>query len=693
MANFGFSLRSTFGFLPKTEKIENNRIQLEEEFEKLNKFRESELLSEFTELDSYINSNDFIEFKKNTLALDFKKTEEYNKEKKYAKLKKHKGIINYFSVLESNDYKQYLTTEESTLLAEYQNLNSVVTSTEHSSKKSELAGNLTEELQKDKDYQKLKKSKKFKTYFSTLNSSQLGVYNELNDSDELNEFIELAELIKSNKLKDFKISLKAELKKEKNKTKELTALKKHADVKNYNKAENKENIQKPGKVIELEEISAYLNSSEYNEKLSSLVYTNTEEYKKQIRYKELKANSKFKNYFKFKKSKLLADFKALDKSIELNKYIELEQYITSNEYKESIEHLKYENSDEFKNEQRLKELNNNEQIKHWIKFKKSKPFVLFLTLKESKLLNEYNELDELINSDKFKEYKTYMLDKEKYNKTEEYTKEQRYSELKNDSEIKWYFKIKDSNKFNENKKWKVTFEDTFSDNKLNNDFWMNSYFWGKMLVNDRYVLAGEKQYYTDNNNINLNGESLKIITKKESAEGKVWHPVHGFSNQKFDYTSGMLSTANSFRQLYGKFEAKIKIGSNSPVYQAFWLKGERKLPQIDIFKFNMDKANRMQMSSMIGDPDNSKDAQVYTSKLNGASFSKDFYIYSVDWTPEKITWKINGIEVYSTNNGIPDQPLYILLSAGIERDPNGQEINSTYEIDWVRCYEKVENPE
>ncbi len=693
MANFGFSLRSTFGLLPKTDKIENDKIHLDEEFEKLNKFKESELLAEYNELDTYINSNEFTEFKKNILSLDYKKTEEYTKEQRYFKLKKDKRIINYFTILESNDNKQYLNTEESNDLQEYLNLNSVISSSEHANKKVELAGSLAEELQKEKDFQKLKKSKIFKTYFTILDSTQLSLHKELTDSDELTEYTELDELIKSGKLKEVKASLKAELKKEKNKNKDLAALKKHPDIKNYNKVEDKDSIEKPAALIELNDLSAYLTSTEYTDKLNSLVYTNTEEYKKETRYKELKANSKFKSYFKFLKSKQLNNYNALNDSKELNSYLELEAYVTANEYKQTIENLRYENSEGFKNEQRLKELNNNEQIKHWDKFKKSKPFALFLTIKDSELLNEYNELNELINSEKFIEYKTYMLDKDKYQKTEEYTKEQRYSELKNDSEIKWYFKIKDSDKFNEIKKWKVTFEDTFSENKLNDELWMNSYFWGKMLINDRYVLAGEKQYYTDNSNINLDGQTLKILTKKESAEGKVWHPMYGFSNQKFDYTSGMLSTAHSFRQLYGKFEAKIKIDSSNPVYQAFWLKGEKILPEIDVFKFNMDKANKMQMSSFVGEPEDAKNAKPSTSKLNGGSFAKDFYIYTVDWRPEKITWKINGVEVYSTDTKIPAEPLYILLSAGIERDPNGQDIQSTYEIDWVRCYEKVGNTE
>lgn len=689
MANFGFSLRSTFGLLPKTDKIENERNQLENEFDKLNMFKESELLAEYQELDNYIDSSEFIDFKKGILELDFKKTDEFAKEQRYIKLSKDKRIVNYFKVHESADYKKFIEVENSEYLIEYQKLNDSTNSSEHSNTKQELAEKLKNEIQQKKNFDKQKKSKSFKTYFSTLNSSELANFNELNNSDELAEYNELEKLINSGQLKKVKASLANELKAEKAKTKQLSSLKKHPDIKAYNKVEDKDSIDKPSVFNEIETLESYLSSDKYQQKLNALVYTNTEEYKKELRYKEQKANTKIKIYFKFAKSKQYAVYNELEGTEELSNYLKLEEYLNSEEYQKNIDAYKFENSQAYADEQKFIELKNNDNIKHWLKYKKAKNFLLFQETENSELLNEYNELNDLTNSDKFKEYKAYMLDKEKFQKTDEYSKEARFNELKNNEEIIWYLKIYNSNKFDELKQWKVTFEDRFNDQNINDQLWMNSFFWGKMLINDRYVIAGDKQYYTDNKNFDLSGDTLKIITKNESTEGRVWHPIHGFSTQEFNYTSGMLSTAHSFRQKYGRFEAKIKIDDKNPVYQAFWLKGEKILPEIDVFKFNMEKANKMFMNSFVGDPNDSKNANKSSSRLNGASFGKDFFIYSVEWSPEVITWKINGMEVYSTSSNIPDEPLYIMLSAGIQRDPNGLNIDSAYEVDWIRCYEKI----
>lgn len=93
----------------------------------------------------------------------------------------------------------------------------------------------------------------------------------------------------------------------------------------------------------------------------------------------------------------------------------------------------------------------------------------------------------------------------------------------------------------------------------------------------------------------------------------------------------------------------------------------------------------MQLSNVWGTNKNER----ATSKLSGSSFTKDFFIYSLDWTPEKITWKINGIELYSITSSIPDEPMYLMLSSGILKDEEPTNLPAAFEVDWVRCYERA----
>lgn len=684
MANLGFSIRSTFGLIPKTDKLEELQNALKTEYEKLQAYIESEELNEYLELKELVNSDSFKTNKNEILSLNFKSTDEFAKEQKFNKLSKDKRITNYFKVLESAEYKSFLQTEDSAELTEYRELKEYLESSEHKQVLTDFTNKLEAEKNKEKEYKTLAKSGDIKKYFKIEQSAQLGLYNELVDSEELKKFEALKAFAASNELKELKTALAEQFSIEKNKKQDLKNLAKHPDLLAYNKLKDKSEAEEPEVLKEYEELKSYLNSSEYQEKLNELTFKNTEEFKKEQEFKRLQKDSKLKRYFKFAASPQLSFFNSFKDSDTLKKYEELKNYIESEEYSNNLHNASYENSEAYKKESRYTELANSSLIKSWEKYQKSKPYLLFKEVENSELLKEYQDLEEFVNSDKFKEFKEYMLDKEKWQKTDDHKKEVRLEELEKSADIKWYFKVKDSDKFNDLLSWKLTFEDDFDSGKIDDQKWMNSFFWGKMLINDRYVMAGDKHYYTDNKNFEFNGTTLKIVTKQEKASGKVWHPLHGFNTTDFNFTSGMLCTAHSFRQQYGRFEAKIKVDANYPVYQAFWLKGEKIVPEVDVFKFNMDKKNRFQMSNIWGQSPKERNSD----KMNGSSLSNDFHIYTLDWTPEKISWKINGYEVYSSTENIPNEPLYLMLSAGIHKESEAQELPSNFEIDWVRCYEK-----
>lgn len=432
------------------------------------------------------------------------------------------------------------------------------------------------------------------------------------------------------------------------------------------------------------ELQEYVNSTEFKNKkaaITSLSYNNSEEYKKEKRQISLQKDKRIKNYFKVLESDKYRRFKTIEESNILKQLNELTQAINTPEFAKAKADPETKESC-VQQEKELKRLKKNPDIVFWTKYQKKGAYKMFMQVAGSSLLEEYNTLCEYVKTDEFKNQKAYLLDKNRFNSSEEAKKEQQFDELKNSANIKWYQATVNSNKFDTLKAWKLTFEDNFDTQSIDESKWMNSFFWGKMLLNDRYVLAGDKQYYTDNKNININQSVLQIITKKEKTSGRVWSPKHGFYNQDFDYTSGMLSTANSFRQQYGRFEAKIKIDAENPVYQAFWLKGENKEPQIDIFKFNIKKSGSMQVSAY-------NKGKAAGSRFGGAALAKDYFIYTIDWTANSITWKINGIEVASTNNAIPQEPLFIMLSAGLLKNADNAPLPSKFEVDWVRCYEKA----
>lgn len=450
-----------------------------------------------------------------------------------------------------------------------------------------------------------------------------------------------------------------------------------AEYNKLNEFKDSETLKKFNKLQE------YVDSAEFKStksKITSLNYADSEYCSKEKQFQALEKDKRVKNYFAVSQSADLKRFEAAANSDALKRLKELAETVNSADFQQAkSDKSNPEKMAECKSlQQEYKSLTKNPEIKFWTKYQNKSAYKMYVETSNSTLIADYEELKAYVNSDEFKTQKEYLLDKNRFSRSEEAKREQEYIAMKNSEEIKWYEATVNSNKFDELKAWNLTFEDDFTDGKVDESKWMNSFFMGKMMLNDRYVLANEKQYFTDNKNVDIKNSVLSIVTKKEKATGKVWDAKLGFMTKDFDYTSGMLSTANSFRQQYGRFEAKIRINSEAPVYQAFWLKGEHKEPEIDIFKYNIKKG-QMQLSAY------NKGAAA-GNKFGGSGLAKDFFIYTVDWDASKITWKINGYEVASTSNNI-NEPLFIMLSAGLNQVADN--LPAAMQIDWVRCYEKA----
>ena len=247
-----------------------------------------------------------------------------------------------------------------------------------------------------------------------------------------------------------------------------------------------------------------------------------------------------------------------------------------------------------------------------------------------------------------------------------------YDKLKKNDDIIWYFKVKDSNKYDVLKHRELTFSDEFEREKLDTKKWLTNYYWGEKLLKDRYSVESDLQAYTEKENFELRNSILKINTKPRKVTGKVWSVANGFSTKEFNYTSGIINSGNSFRQKYGVFTAKIKLGDPTSK-SSFWMLAEKITPHIDICRTSKGKVWLDYFSA--------KGNNVKASL--GSRYSNDFYIYTLEWTSNKLVWKINNTEVFRQTTDVPKEPMYVNLSGGLDKPIKG---TTSMEIDWVRVY-------
>lgn len=205
----------------------------------------------------------------------------------------------------------------------------------------------------------------------------------------------------------------------------------------------------------------------------------------------------------------------------------------------------------------------------------------------------------------------------------------------------------------------------------------------------------ERQNYTDISNNSLirgDGEGnsvLAITAQKEPGDNR-------FSSAKLT-TQGL----RGFR--FGRVEARIKVPEGKGFWPAFWMLGEN-ITQVD-----WPGCGEIDIMEVIGDRTNIVNGTVhFTNSENkpdsngdgfdaGVNLAADYHIYRMDWTPELITFSLDGNEYHQVP--IEDdmkeflRSFYLILNLAVggnwPGDPDETTVfPSSMFVDWVRVYSK-----
>lgn len=421
------------------------------------------------------------------------------------------------------------------------------------------------------------------------------------------------------------------------------------------------------KALEKEVLSdAFLQNKKNIEKQK---YKNSPLYQEEKELKKLQKSKKIKTYFKVKNSSDLTAYNNLKSSDEIKEFTQLQQDVDAGKIQKKSDAEQWN---------RYKQLKDKESLKQYFKFEKSKAFRTYQEVQNGADLKRLQTLEERVNSAEFKAEKANLLDKKRYEKTDDFKKLQEFEAMKKSDAFIKFFQQQKKNPFHELEQWELTFSDEFTGNSLDTDKWITNYYWGNQLLGNNYSHTDDYHAFTDKN-ISINNSQVQLKAKKEQAAGLVWNKQLGFVPHQFNYTSGILSTGKSFRQKYGKFEAKIKVSNAKQLQNAFWLLAEQSTPHIDILKTTNNKL-------MAGNHwQHNKNINSNHFKIKGVDLSKGFFIYTFEWSANKMVWKINDVVVKTVTEGVPQEPMFLNFALAVKdnQSPTGEMC-----IDWVRCYQK-----
>jgi len=676
--------RSLTGAL-STEKYEKRQRRLHDNYKRFRSIAESEKLNTFLELQEYVHSEEFKRKKREITSLKYKGSEPHQKEQAYKKKAADRRFKDYFKMKGSEELAFYENHKDAEKLQRYLELKEYMASDRFKADKKHVEQARKEAIeklqQKKKRYKSLKKQLK---WFLKLEGSQdFNDFLHFKDSDTFRHFLELEEEVKNYSLSHLKKRLKADrkryIKEKKALEKRFAALKKEAHKADKHK-------QPFEQQQELERIKETLAKGTLDQKIKDSDIKQSHEYIKIEEYRKLKKNSRVKKaaryYFSDKYKKYL-EKKDVPEIAELK---ELEAFMSA-EYKPLLKQARnktYKNAEVYKWVREYKTLKKDPDIKRVLKTEKSKRFKNYQDLIDTAELKSFEELKAHVNSEEFKKRKAYLKDKKRFRKSEEYAKQQELRQLQKTEEVKFYLRHKDNKDFAELAGWELTFEETFSGNELATS-WSSQPFLASGFIEGTFSQWHEDQCYTEENNHRVHGKLL-IETKKEAMEGKAWHPQMGFVPKKFSTSSAMLHTGNSFKQKYGKFEVKARMDFATPLMHVIALSSGKQAPQIQLVMYgNQAKPNTFQVA-LFENNAGGNDLQRYECSLSGVNLSKDYHIFTVEWSEQRLEWKINGETIATRQKDIPAQELFWSVYS-VKHNEKELSLNKAYlEVDWLRAY-------
>jgi len=160
----------------------------------------------------------------------------------------------------------------------------------------------------------------------------------------------------------------------------------------------------------------------------------------------------------------------------------------------------------------------------------------------------------------------------------------------------------------------------------------------------------------------------------------------GFDGNARSYISGVVSTFGTFAQTYGRFEIRCRVPAARGLRPGFQLLPVPlgPLPEIDVFELPGNARSDTAFSNRWGTEQTQRS---YGDSVAGPDLSAGFHTIAVEWDPDKIIWFIDGKEKFRSVDGVPHQPMYLLLYLAVDGKSSPPAVPASFDIDYIRVYQ------
>lgn len=195
------------------------------------------------------------------------------------------------------------------------------------------------------------------------------------------------------------------------------------------------------------------------------------------------------------------------------------------------------------------------------------------------------------------------------------------------------------------------------------------------------------------NNVEVGDGLLRLWMRRNG--GKPEHERDRFHT----FTSAAVQAKQ--RSLYGYYEVRAKP-MNSAGSSSFWFAGDGDgwRTEIDVFELGGKSKGRESRYNMnlhvFYTPEERRHWSIGSHWEAPFRLADDFHVYGLEWTPERITYYVDGVAVRWVENTHWHQPIYLIFDSETMIDwlgePLKQDLPSDFQIDYMRVWHQDSAP-
>ncbi|MCD1144979.1 glycoside hydrolase family 16 protein [Kocuria sp. LUK] len=238
-----------------------------------------------------------------------------------------------------------------------------------------------------------------------------------------------------------------------------------------------------------------------------------------------------------------------------------------------------------------------------------------------------------------------------------------------------------------NPKQGILLDDGFDGNTLGASTWNTCHWW-----QDRgctIVTNNELEWYLPEQ-VQVSDGALHMTAERSE--------ISASNGRDYDFASGMVTTGppahdmpSKLQFTYGKVEVRFQVPSGRGLWPAIWLlpASEDSRPEIDMLEVTGEDTGRLIMHLHPKDRSAPPIRKDYFLP-EGRSLADGWHTISLDWSPNKLTYLLDGKQVWQVlGKQVPDEPMYLVMNLAVGGSyPGNPDKNTTFpavfKIDRVR---------